>query len=62
MITRLHGGTSSDIILIDYRNITNDDFRRQKEAVMLHSLSICLERLSKTVNNSEEPEPGIIGI
>jgi len=48
--------------LIDYRNIANDDFRRQKEAVMLHSLNICLERLSKTVETLEEPEPGTISI
>jgi hypothetical protein len=29
---------------------------------MLHSLSVCLERLSKTVETSEKPEPVTISI
>jgi len=29
---------------------------------MLHSLSICLEGLSETVETSEEPEPGTINV
>jgi hypothetical protein len=46
----------------NFRIITNDDFRRQQEAVMLHALSICLDRLIETADTSEHPEPGTISI